>query len=673
MTTRATGPLALALVFLSAFVTTLVGAETDVSTRQTNNGQVVLQGVPEVPREIVDQLNRYQNVRGARFQDWSEDGESIYILTRFGNTRQLHRVGMPGGARRQITFFQEPLGGAQRRPRGSALTFSMDEGGAEFYQVFLLEPESGDVRRLTDGASRNGAVVWSRDGARLAFQSTRRNGRSNDVWLMDAGDPDTARLAFESPDGSWWGPSDFSADGKKLLLQNYVSVTDSRIHLLDLESGRQRLLAGGSEHPGVHLDAQFDAGGGGIFLLTDEGIDFTRLAHLDLETGERQIITADIDWNVEKLALSEDGSRAAFEVNENGISRLYLMNPASRQFRRVEQIPTGLMSAIKFSPDGRRLAMTLQTARSPSDVFSLELGNDTLTATRLTRWTFSEVGGLETASFATPELIHYPTFDGRSIPAFVMKPEGPGPFPVIVRIHGGPEGQYRPGFSSTYQMWVAELGAAVINPNVRGSAGYGKEYVKLDNGALREDSVKDIGALLDWITTQPDLDASRVAVYGGSYGGYMALASLMHYGDRLRAGAEIVGISSFVTFLENTQDYRRDLRRVEYGDERNPEMRAHLERISPLNNVERISAPLFVAQGQNDPRVPVTESEQIVHAVRQAGHDVWYMKALNEGHGFRKKENRDLYQQLVMIFFQRHLLPAGEAPRSAETSSPSAG
>ena len=673
MTIKSTSIWTPALVLVWALASPSSGFESEVPTRRANDGMVLLEGVPEVPRAIVDRLNRYQNVRGASFQDWSQDGESIYILTRFGNTRQLHHVATPAGARRQITFFPEPLGSAQRRPGGSALSFSMDEGGAEFFQVFLLEPESGRRRRLTDGTSRNGAVVWSADGTRMAFYSTRRNGRSNDVWLMDAEDPESARLALESPDGSWWGPSDFSTDGQRLLVQNYVSVTDSRVHLLDLESGRQRLLAGGNESRAVHLGAQFDARDDGIFLLTDEGSDFTRLAHLDLETGERQIITADIEWNVEDLALSEDGSRAAFEVNENGISRLYLLDPTSRLFRRVEQVPVGLMSAIKFSPDGKRLAMTLETASSPSDVFSLELAEDPLTATGLTRWTFSEVGGLKTESFAAPELIHYPSFDGRSIPAFVMKPEGYGPFPVIVRIHGGPEAQYRPGFSSTYQMWVAELGAAVINPNVRGSSGYGKEYVKLDNGARREDSVRDIGALLDWIATQPDLDASRVAVYGGSYGGYMVLASLVHYGNRLRAGVEIVGISSFVTFLENTQDYRRDLRRVEYGDERDPEMRAHLEQISPLNNVEKISAPLFVAQGQNDPRVPVTESEQIVSAVRQAGHDVWYMNALNEGHGFRKKENRDLYQQLVMLFFQRHLLAAGEEPISAETDSAPAG
>ena len=242
------------------------------------------------------------------------------------------------------------------------------------------------------------------------------------------------------------------------------------------------------------------------------------------------------------------------------------------------------------------------------------------------------------------------------IPAFVYRPDGPGPHPVIVSIHGGPEGQARPTFSATYQLWIERLNAAVIVPNVRGSAGYGKTYLQLDNGMRREDSVRDIGALLDWIGEQPELDQERVAVFGGSYGGYMVLASSVHYSDRLKAAVDIVGISNFVTFLENTQDYRRDLRRPEYGDERDPEMRAHLQAISPLNNVEEIDVPMFVVQGENDPRVPVSEAEQMVAALRAQGSPVWYMNALNEGHGYRKKENRDLFSEATVLFLENWLL-----------------
>ncbi|MFW5660770.1 MAG: alpha/beta hydrolase family protein [Oceanicaulis sp.] len=266
------------------------------------------------------------------------------------------------------------------------------------------------------------------------------------------------------------------------------------------------------------------------------------------------------------------------------------------------------------------------------------------------RWTQSEVGGLDASSFVEPELITYESFDGLEIPGFYYRAEGEGPRPVIIDIHGGPESQERPGFNTSIQYWVNELGVSVITPNVRGSSGYGKDYVAMDNGFNREDSVRDIGALLDWVAGQPELDSERVVVYGGSYGGYMVLASMTHYSDRLAGGINIVGISNFVTFLENTNGYRRDLRRAEYGDERDPEMRAHLEAISPANQAERITAPLFIIQGANDPRVPASEAEQILAAVRAEGGDPWYLLALDEGHGFAKKSNRDFQRQAETMF-----------------------
>lgn len=627
--------------------------------RTANNGNVVLEGVPEVPPSLVAELNRFQSVRSAGFQDWTADGKGIYVSTRFGDVSQVHRVDFPGGARHQLTFFREPVSGITRRPGRSEFVFAMDEGGSEFYQLFLYDAATGEHRRLTDGSSRNGAPVWSEDGGHLAYQSTRRDGRSNDVWMMDPAAPEAARSLLEAPDGTWWGPAEWSPDGSQLLIVNYVSITDSRIHLVDVRSGERRLVAGGDQAPGsyVGIAPEFAADGRGFFLAADFGGEFTQLAYQDVASGERRIITGNIPWDVEGFALSDDGRRAAFATNEGGVSRLYLMDPTTFEFEPVEGIPTGLIGSFDFSPDGQRLAMTLNTARTPSDAFTLDLADG---GAKLTRWTYSEVGGLNTDAFIEPELIEYPTFDEvggerRMIPAFVYRPAGQGPHPVIISIHGGPEGQYRPAFSSTYQLWMRRVGAAVIAPNVRGSSGYGRTYVQLDNGRLREHSVRDIGALLDWIATQPDLDESRVAVYGGSYGGYMVLASAVHYSDRLAAAVDIVGISNFVTFLENTQAYRRDLRRPEYGDERDPAMREFLEGISPNNHADRIQLPLFVAQGQNDPRVPVTESEQIVAAVRANAREVWYMNALNEGHGFRKKENRDLFSQVVVMFFQRHL------------------
>jgi len=636
----------------------------DVQRRVVHDGNLVMEDIPEIPKDVFVSLMRFQNIRSASFRAWTADGNGIFVSTGFGDVDSIHRVDMPGGARQQLTFYDEPVGDVAKQPGGEQLLFSRDVGGGEFAQVFEFNPASGDARMLTDGESRNTAVVWDRDGRRIAYQSTRRNGASNDVWVMDPEDPDSATMVLEAPDGSWWGAAEFSASGSKLLLQNYVSITDSRALILDLDSGDTALLAGGAESKSTNIPIAFDDDGDGVWLITDQGGEFKQLAWQRAMPGtEPEIVTADIPWDVSSTAISHDRSRIAFVTNEDGMSRLYLLDTKSRNYRNVHSLPAGLVFGIQFSPDDGRLGMTLNTPQTPSDAFALDLGAGPLDYGALTRWTTSEVGGLDTSTFRTPELIHYPTFDkvsdkSREIPAWVYKPAGDGPFPVIIVIHGGPEGQARPAFSGTYQMWIDKLGVALLRPNVRGSAGYGKTYLGLDNGFRREDSVKDIGALLDWITTQPDLDADRVAVYGGSYGGYMVLASAVHFSDRLKAAVDNVGISNFVSFLENTQDYRRDLRRVEYGDERDPAMRAHLEAISPLNNADKIDIPMFIVQGENDPRVPVTESRQMVAALRERGHVVWYMNALNEGHGYRKKENRDTYQQAMIMFFREHLIGA---------------
>ena len=641
--------------------------QADITRTETNNGNLKMQDIPEIPQAVAADLKRYQNVRSAGFLDWTEDGNGIFIATRFGDVSQVHRVGHAGGARQQLTFFDEPVGGLQRQPNGSRMVFTMDVGGSEFSQIFLLDPNGNDdAMMLTDGESRNGAVVWDRTGDWIAYQSTRRNGASNDVWMMNVSNPETARVVLASPDGTYWAASDFSPDNRKLLIINYVGNADSRILLLDIESGELRLLAGDSENPSSNFPFAFDREGTGFWFITDVRGDFRQMAWQSLQEGAEPIIlTGGIPWNTEGAAISNDRRRGAFTVNADGLSQLYLLDMESREFAPVDVLPAGLVSGLEFSPDGSKLGMTLNTSKTPSDSFVLALGEGATEFGKLERWTYSEVGGLDTDSFIEPELVHYTTFDSHKggpekIPAWVYRPKGPGPHPVIIAIHGGPESQARPSFSSTYQMWLAKLGAAVIRPNVRGSSGYGKHYMSLDNGFKREDSVRDIGALLDWISTQPDLDENRVAVFGGSYGGYMVLASSVHYSDRLKAAVDVVGISNFVTFLENTQDYRRDLRRAEYGDEREPAMREYLENISPLNHVGRIKLPMLVVQGQNDPRVPVTEAVQVVEALRERGQSVWYMNALNEGHGYRKKENRDVYQQVTVMFLQEYLVGGGE-------------
>lgn len=640
------------LALLLAITSLGISAE---DRRLENNGNLILENIPPIPMSIKEELSKFQNVRSAAFRGFSNTEDGVFISTRFGNVSQLHYVGSPGAARTQITYFQEPIGSTSIHPTGSSIAFTMDKGGTENAQIYLLDPNSASSKMLTDGASRNGGPLWSNAGDQLAFQSTKRNGRSNDVWVMSSDDPQNSELILESPDGTWWGAADWSEDDQRVLIQNYISVSNSKVYIVDLKTKKKTLVLGEKDLASVNSALAFDGKDDGIFFITDKYGLFNQLAYHDLETQDVTVISNDIPWDVDGFAISEDGNRAAFVVNENGYSSVYLLNPKSLKSRKVKAMPIGTIGGLQFSKDNKNLGLTLNTFQSPSDTYLLELSRSPLGYGKLIRWTFSEVGGLDTTKFVEPELIDYESFDGRKIPAFVYANKSDEPQPVIISIHGGPEGQSRPRFSSTYQLWASSLNAAIITPNVRGSDGYGKEYLSLDNGYKREDSVKDIGALLDWIETQPHLDSERVAVYGGSYGGYMVLASAVHYSNRLKAAIDVVGISNFVTFLKNTKDYRRDLRRVEYGDERDPDMEAFLQRISPNNNVDRINVPMFVVQGENDPRVPVTEAEQVVQSLRDNGKMVWYMNALNEGHGYRKKENRDIYQQAVIVFLKENL------------------
>jgi dipeptidyl aminopeptidase/acylaminoacyl peptidase len=634
-----------------------------INKRAVNGGQLVLESVPEIPAGLAESLDRYQNIRSTGFLGWVPEGRGIYVNTRFNGVNQIHRVTGPDGDRHQLTFTDEPVGEVSLQPNGPLLAFTMSRGGSGFDQIFLLDPEQSGTRLLTDGKSLNNRMVWDRTGRLLAYRSTRRNGRSNDIWLMDVSDPDSARSILKVDDGALYKPVQFSKDGNTLLVQHYAGITDSRIYLLDLESGSLRLLVGDPNSTSSNIASGFDASGEGVHFVTNQRNQSAEIGWIPVASqAEINYVPGNIAWDVTEFELSPDGKRAAFITNEEGISRIYLFDPQKRRYRKVSRTPDGVISGLKFSPDGMHLGMTVSSSRNPVDAFVLSLGRRTLRYMKLVRWTQGEVGGLDAEQFVRPELIHFPApllTDDRELhmPAFVYRPKKKRqPLPVIIYIHGGPEGQFRPSFNSTIQMWVEKLGVAVIAPNVRGSLGYGLGYLMMDDGRLRENPVRDIGALLDWIAERREFDESRVAVYGASYGGYMALASAVHYSDRIRAAVDRAGISNFVTYLENTQDYRRDLRRVEYGDERIPEMRAFLEQISPLNNVEKIRVPLLVVQGQNDPVVPVSESEQMVRALREQGQPVWYLNALNEGHGYERKENRDVFQQVTYLFLQEFLI-----------------
>ena len=629
-------------------------------------GNRTSENIPALPPALVEQLNRYQNTRGAGVAGWTRDG-CLLVSTRFAETAQVHRVCQPLGMREQLTFYPEPVAGITPVPaaaKANGFVFAKDKGGDEFSQLYWFDFDSRATTLLTDGKrSQNGGTVFSRDGARIAYASTARNGTDRDVWVRDVATGQSRALLTE---GGSWAALDFSPDGQRLLVMKYVSAAESYPGVVDVATGKLELFpvdGGKASFDGF----AFAPDGRGVYFISDEPIDgkpqeFSSLRHHDPATGKLTVLSAGIPWDVSGLVIADDGRHLAFTSNEDGISKLHVRTIPDHRPVALPALPVGVIDTGAFSPDGTRLAISLNSATSPSDVHVIDLARGALA-----RWTRSEVGGLDPATFVEPTLVRYPTFDRvdgkpRTIPAFYYRPANVPAgrkLPVVINIHGGPEAQSLPTFNPTAQFLANELGVAMLVPNVRGSAGYGKTYLALDNAAKREDSVRDIGALLDWIARQPELDASRVGVIGGSYGGYMTLATLTNYPERVRAGVDVVGISHFGTFLKNTESYRRDLRRAEYGDEREPAMAAVFERISPLNNASKIRAPLFVAQGRNDPRVPYTEAEQIVKAVRGNGQPVWYLEYADEGHGFRKKANSDYFNAATMLFWQQHLL--GEA------------
>lgn len=617
---------------------------------------VVTENIPPIPASIAQSVGRYTEFRAAAFRSWHPVRREMLIRTRFADTMQLHRVRAPLGARTQLTFFADSVAGGSFQPTtGDRFLFTKDTGGNEFAQIYRYDLASGDVTMLTDGKSRNSAGIWSNKGDRIVYTSTRRNRKDADFYIMSPSDPKTDKLASRS-DSTGWSALDWSPDDASILVMNYISVNESHLYVMNVATGdRSELTPRDAKEKVAWSGGAFAKDGKGIYTVTDQGSEFSRLAYIDLASRQVMIFTPELKWDVESVALSDDGKHLAYVTNEAGISTLRLMETATKKDLPLPKLPAGQISSLDWHKNNRDLAFTLSSARSPSDVYSLDI-----TSSVVERWTESETAGLNTATFAEPQLTHWKSFDDREISGFLYAPDAskfPGKRPVIINIHGGPESQFRPTFLAGTNYYLNVLGVAVIFPNVRGSAGYGKTFLTLDNGRLREDSVKDIGALLDWIKTRDALDADRVMVTGGSYGGYMTLACSVHFADRIRCSVDVVGISNFVTFLQHTEPYRQDLRRVEYGDEREESMRAFLTQISPLTNVAKITKPIMVVQGANDPRVPRSEADQMVEALKKQGTPVWYLLGKDEGHGFQKRKNYEYQFFATVAFIKQHLVP----------------
>ncbi len=624
-------------------------------TNEVKPGEsLVAEGIPPIPASLADEVGRYTEFRTAAFTGWHPKRREMMIATRFGNVTQAHVVLAPGAARTQVTFYPDRVSGGQFDPKtGDSFLFSKDTGGSEFFQLYRYDFKDGAATLLTDGRSRNTGAAWSNGGRWIAYGSTRRTGNDVDIYVVDAWDPKTERRVAQLTGGGW-EVNDWSPDDARLLATERISVNETYLWLIDVATGQKTLLTPKGNDKVAFGNAAFARDGKGIYVTLDAGSEFQRLASMDLATRKLAFLTPDVA-DVDSFDLSFDGRTIAYVANEKGLSVLHLLDTATRAEKPGPKLPPGVISGVEWHRDGGAIGFTMGSARATSDAYSFDVQTG-----KVERWTFSETGGLNPGTFSDAELVSWKSFDGREISGFLYRPDPakfPGRRPVVVRIHGGPEGQARPGFLGRDNFLLNELGVAMIFPNVRGSTGYGKTFSLSDNGFLREGTYKDIAALFDWIAARPDLDAERVMVEGGSYGGHMTLAIATFSSDRIRCAVDVVGPSNLVTFLENTSGYRKDLRRVEYGDERDPKMRAFLEKIAPMTNAERIQKPLFVIQGFNDPRVPRTESEQMVARIRKIGTPVWYLMAKDEGHGFAKKSNRDYQFYATVLFMKEFLLP----------------
>ncbi len=645
----------LVLPLIAGFLSTSFAIEQQDASTLTPGENLLIQGIPPIPRSLMERADRYTEFRTATAFDWHPKGREMLIGTRFADTVQVHEIKMPGGARTQLTFFPDRVSGASFHPaKGDYFVFSKDIGGGEWFQFYRYEVATAEVTLLTDGKSRNQSLTWANRGDRIAYSSTRRNRADVDFYIMNPADKATDKLLTQNQGGGWQ-LADWSPDDKTLLAVEEISINESYLWLVNAETGEKTLLTPKGGAKVAYTPIGFSAEGKEIYVTSDRDNEFQRIARINLATKEPKYLTS-YHWDVEDAKLSQDRKLVAYTVNECGLSTLHVVDLSKGKELAQPKLPAGVVSGLTWHENNHDLGFNMTSARSPLDTYSVDV-----TTSKVERWTTSETGGLNAGTFVEPKLVKWKSFDGLEISGWLYQPSAakfPGKRPIIVNIHGGPEAEARPVYLGRNNYFLNELGIAIILPNIRGSAGFGKTYVAMDNGFKREDSYQDIEALLKWLKQQPNLDGEKIMVTGGSYGGHMTLATATRYNDLIACSLDVVGMSSLVTFLEHTEPYRRDLRRVEYGDERDPKMRAFLEQIAPMNHVKEVKKPMFIVAGANDPRVPKSEADQMAAALQQQGTAVWYLAAKDEGHGFAKKKNADFQFYATISFIEKYLLPA---------------
>jgi dipeptidyl aminopeptidase/acylaminoacyl peptidase len=612
---------------------------------------LVVEGIPPVPATLAHEVQPYMGIYGLPLAGWDSVKREV-LLKGLSSVTWISSIESPGASPKITTYIQESgIYDVYYQPQGKYIAYTKDSDGNEAFQLYLYNVESHVSTLLSDNKSRNTEPVWSHSGERIIYSSTPTGAQGVNLRIINPFEPKSDRLLVQTT-GGYLKAYDWSPDDKQAVYCDFASNTVSSLWLVDVATGAKTRLSPQTTRDELYDFPQFSRDGKGLYVVTDHDSDVRRLAYLDLQTKQVKYLSDRIKWDVDEFQLSPDGKTLAFVTNEEGSARLRLLDVATGQEKQVPQLPVGLISDLKWHNNSTDLAFNYKSPRTPNDVYSLNINTG-----KIDLWSRSTTNGVDTQKFSLPEIIHWKTFDDRTISGYLYRPptKFTGKRPVIIEIHGGPEEQYRPGFGYEDNYFLNELGVVKIYPNVRGSSGFGRAFLDLDNGLKREDAVKDIGALLDWIKTQPDLDADQVLVEGASYGGFMALSVGVTYGDRIRAAISDSGPSNLATFVEHTEGWRRGLQRAEFGDERDPKVKEFMERTAPLHNAQKIKKPLMIIQGQNDPRVPVSESESIVQATK-GRVPVWYLLAKNEGHGFVQQSNRDYRLYSTILFVKEFLL-----------------
>lgn len=640
-------------VALALLLAGLVGASVAAQSGQFSPSKnVEAVGVPPIPASLAREIQPYNSPYGLPVAGWNPFKREIW-LKGLSSVTWISRVASPGATPETSAIYIQSSGiyDIYFQPQGKYLAYTRDANGNESFQLYLYEISARNSTLLSDGKSRNTEPVWSNAGDKIIYSSTPAGAEGVSLRLLNPFDPKTDRL-FEQSSGSYLKAYDWSPDDKAVVYCDFSSNTSSRLWLANVGSGKSVSLSEKSDTPELYDFPQFSKDGKGVYVVTDHDSDFRRLAYIDLSSRKISYVPSPAQWDVEEFQLAPDGRNVAFITNEEGVSKLHLFDLVDRKEHETPQLPVGIISDPKWNRESTDVAFNLKSPRSPLDVYSVNLRT-----AKVELWAKSVMNRTDTSKFSQPEVIHWQTFDKRTLSGFLYRPPErfKGKRPVIIDIHGGPEEQYRPNFLYEDNYVLNELGVAKIYPNVRGSSGYGKSFLNLDNGVRREDAVKDIGALLEWIKAQPDLDPERVLVEGVSYGGYLALSTACEYSDRIRATISDSGISDLAGFVEHTEGWRRDLQRAEFGDERDPKIREFMDRTAPLNNAQKIKKPLLIIQGQNDPRVPAGDAAKLVAATKDR-IPVWYILAKDEGHGFMKQPNRDYRLYATILFVKEFLL-----------------